>query len=85
AAIATCALNFAPCCLRFTLMFNVPFVRSALAYPTVRKTVTAASFPGAIIRDNTFCFSSFGYLTSSSSSPLLFWSEVQIRPKGQLS
>jgi hypothetical protein len=23
-------------------MFHVPFVRSALAYPTVRKTVTAA-------------------------------------------
>ncbi|MGB4913464.1 MAG: hypothetical protein WBO95_15330, partial [Candidatus Dechloromonas phosphoritropha] len=48
----------------------------ARRYPTVRKPLTAASFPGAIIRDNTFCFSSFGYLTSSSSSPLLFWSEV---------
>lgn len=27
------------------------------------------SFPGAIIRANTFCFSSFGYLTSSSCLP----------------
>ena len=41
-----------------------------------RANTDTVSFPGAIIRDNTFCFSSFGYLTSSSSSPLLFWSEV---------
>jgi hypothetical protein len=35
-----------------------------------------ASFPGDIIRDNTFCFSSFGYFTLSSSSTLLSKPEV---------
>jgi hypothetical protein len=42
AAIATCALNAARCGLRFAPMLHVPFIPSALAYPTVRNSVTAA-------------------------------------------
>ena len=43
AAIATCALNSALCRLRFVPIVHVPFNQSALAYPTVRKSVTAGA------------------------------------------
>jgi len=38
--------------LRFVPIFHVPFNRSALAYPTVRKNVTAAAFQYVSIRYN---------------------------------
>jgi hypothetical protein len=52
AAIATCALNSPLCCLRFAPMLHVPFNRSALAYPTVQKNVTAAAFAGRKLPKN---------------------------------
>ncbi len=42
AAIATCTLSCALCCLRFTSTSHDPFVRSALTYLIVGKSVSAA-------------------------------------------
>jgi hypothetical protein len=41
-----------------------------------RDSAGTVSLPGAIIRNRTFPFNSFGYLTFSSSSPLRFKPEV---------
>ena len=57
AAVATCALNCAPCCLRITPMFHASSVRSALAYPTVRKTEAAATYWNLSPQKNITCLS----------------------------
>lgn len=51
AAITTCALNPTLRCLRIAPIFHAPLNRSASAWPTVGKNMTAAHSPLAICRD----------------------------------
>ena len=62
----------------FGVVFLSPYVKLVVASPTLnsRDRIDTASLPGAIIRNSTFSFNSFGYLTLSSSSPLRFKPEV---------